>query len=753
MRSLPLPSLSRTATGLLVAALVAGSILRLNGIDWGTDPDTGKFHAFHPDESTIVRNSRWVGTDLRQIQMPYGFFPAYLLWGVSSLAGVSLSSDSNSGLREAHVLARSISAAMSVASIWVLFLIARTLGGGLTAAISAVLLAFCFGHVQQAHYYTVDPLLTAIVVLCLYLILRMPQAGPPTYAAAGALAGTAAGTRLVGILLLVPFVVQHLPPAWYRNPARVLRALVSVRTGAFPAALVAVAIACEPFSVLEPGRFFGDDELLTWRRSLDVSLGEVVFAWSLYDIGTTPFLFHLTDLLPYSLGLPLFAAAVAGCLLAVVLRNRTALVLLSWILVYFAAVGGHHLKPVRYVLPLLPPLVVLAGWACAICVRRVRFRPIAFGVPAIVISASVAIGLTTWNIYDRTDARIEAAKWIEARVPGGERVLTEAGGFPTHWMVSPPRRKRAIRASYFIQTRDCGTKLARIHHVRRLLDDVGWIVLVEENRERQFLAAAGSYPVGYGLYARLKSGGLGFSPAARFRTNPGAGPVEFRRPYDEPTMTAFDHPTVVIYRRDYEAAVEAALAEWEGLRNSGDERHLIEGAEAIRSGRTGEAKEHLRLFTRRHPDVLVGQFLLGEAYGSGSSLKMKGVPYPSCMEAVLNQLLGLRMPELALETAELFIDHAASRMQTAPLVDLHYSAGLLARDLGEPARAADHFEKAFSLNGRHWESRLEYARLCARLGRRGAAEGAFEEVLRAIPGNAAAIKELAQLRAGGVEPP
>ena len=102
--------------------------------------------------------------------MPYGFFPAYLLWGVSSLAGVSLSPDSNSGLREAHLLARSISAAMSVASIWVVFLIARILGGGLTAALSAVLLAFCFGHVQQAHYYTVDPLLAAVAVLCLYLV-------------------------------------------------------------------------------------------------------------------------------------------------------------------------------------------------------------------------------------------------------------------------------------------------------------------------------------------------------------------------------------------------------------------------------------------------------------------------------------------------------------------------------------------------------------------------------------------------------
>ena len=731
------------ALGVLLAALVCGSILRLNGLDWGTDPETGRFHAFHPDESTIIRNSRWVGADLRQVQMPYGYFPAYLLWGVSSLTGVSLAPDSNSGLRDAHILARSITAAMSIASIGVVFLIGRALGGGLTAALSAVLLAFCFGHIQQAHYYTVDPLLTAIMVSCLCLIQRMPQAGAGTYAACGALVGAAVGTRLVGALLVVPFLVQHLPADWYRRPVRVLRALVSIRIGLFFAALLLAAVACEPFSVLEPGRFFRDDALLTWRKSLKVSLGEVVFPWSLYDMGTTPFLAHLADLLPWSLGLPLFAASVAGCLLAVILRNRAALVLLSWIAVYFVAVGGHHLKPVRYVLPLLPPLIVLAAWACALCWRRVGVRAVAWGVPAIVTAATATVGLTTWNIYGRTDARIEAARWIEAHVPGGERVLTEVGGFPTDWMVSPPRMKRPVRAVYFIRSQDCDTQLGHIQYVRRLLEDVQWIALVEENRERQFLAAAGSYPTGYGLYARLKSGDLGFFLASRFRVRPGVGPVQLPRPYDEPTMTAFDHPTVAIYRRTDREAVEASLAEWEGL-HDGDEDLLVEGARALREGRAEEAKASLDLFAQRHPDILVGQFLRAEAHGW--SVSLRGSLTPSCMEAVMNRLSTLQLPELALKTTELFIDQAAANKRTSSLVSLHHVAGNMARYLGELARAAHHFEKAAALDGRAWPSRLEYAHLCVRLGRLGDAEAAYEEVLRQNPGNAAAIQGLERLR-------
>ena len=216
-------------------------------------------------------------------------------------------------------------------------------------------------------------------------------------------------------------------------------------------------------------------------------------------------------------------------------------------------------------------------------------------------------------------------------------------------------------------------------------------------------------------------------------------------------MTAFDHPTVRIYRRNDKTAVEAALAEWEGPRNSGDERLLVEGAEALRAGRTEEARARLDAFTRRHPDILVGQFLLGEAHGSVPSLK--GTVDPFCVEAALNRLLALGMPGLALKTAELFIEHVDSSLRTASVVSLHFSAGLLAKGLKEPARAADHFEKAFALNRRHWQSRLEYARLCVELGRRVAAETAYEDVLRLNPDNAAAIQGLEQLqRAEGRAP-
>ena len=111
------PTSTRTTTAILTVILVAGFVLRLNGIDWGTDPDTNVFHFFHPDETTIIKNSNLVGTDLRQIQMPYGFFPAYLLWSLSKLTGHSLTFDSHESTRSAFLLARTITLLLSMAAI------------------------------------------------------------------------------------------------------------------------------------------------------------------------------------------------------------------------------------------------------------------------------------------------------------------------------------------------------------------------------------------------------------------------------------------------------------------------------------------------------------------------------------------------------------------------------------------------------------------------------------------------------------
>ena len=57
--------------------------------------------------------------------------------------------------------------------------------------------------------------------------------------------------------------------------------------------------------------------------------------WTLYDFGTTPYLFYLTDLLPTAQGVPVFAASILGLMWAVRRRTWDAVFLLAWVLPYF----------------------------------------------------------------------------------------------------------------------------------------------------------------------------------------------------------------------------------------------------------------------------------------------------------------------------------------------------------------------------------------------------------------------------------
>ena len=111
---------------------------------------------------------------------------------------------------------------------------------------------------------------------------------------------------------------------------------------------------------------------------------------------------------------PFLLVAGAGLVVALVRRRRADLVLASFALVYFVDLLTLDAYFDRYVLPLVPPLAVLAG----------RLRPLA------PVSLALLVVPLVWTLDDnadlrRTDTRLAAREWIEREVPPGSRVAVD----------------------------------------------------------------------------------------------------------------------------------------------------------------------------------------------------------------------------------------------------------------------------------------------------------------------------------------
>jgi hypothetical protein len=111
---------------------------------------------------------------------------------------------------------------------------------------------------------------------------------------------------------------------------------------------------------------------------------------------------------------PVLIIAALGLLVALLRRSRVDLILALFVVVYFVDLLTLRAHFDRYVLPIVPPLAVLAG----------RFRALA---PVTLLLLVVPL---TWSIRDtkeltRTDTRVVAHAWVEGHIPPHTHVAAD----------------------------------------------------------------------------------------------------------------------------------------------------------------------------------------------------------------------------------------------------------------------------------------------------------------------------------------
>jgi hypothetical protein len=372
----PPASTRRSSGGAALAAILAlAAALRVVGLQYGLPFAT----LLNPDEQSIVpRAWRMIhggGLDPRWFD-----YPSLLLYVLAPFQAWQAS--------PSVLTARVVVVVLGLGAVAATWWLGRRAYGTLAGVVAAAVVAVETTHVAYSHMAVTDVLLAAGIAVALALMI----AGRLEWA--GLAVGLATGAKYPGVFLLAPLVVA----GWRRW----------LRLGASVAIAGAAFLATSPY-ILVHAHLAWSDQSRVQRLARDGWLG-------FEHDQPTPIAFVLR--LWHGLG-PALLVAGLGLAVALVRRRRADLILVAFVAVYFVDLLTIRAHFDRYVLPLVPPLAVLAG----------RMRALA---PVTLLLLIVPL---TWSIRDdirltRTDTRVAAYRWIVAHVPEDSTVAADSSTPP-----------------------------------------------------------------------------------------------------------------------------------------------------------------------------------------------------------------------------------------------------------------------------------------------------------------------------------
>ena len=355
--------------------LAAAAALRLVGVEYGL-PFGG---LLNPDEQSIVPRA-WGMAHGAGLDPHWFDYPTLVMYVLAPFQAWE------SG--PSYLAARLVVAAFGIGAVAAAWWLGRAAYGATAGLVAAAAVAVETIGVAYSHMAVTDVPMTALISVSLALAVT------GRLELAGLAAGLAASAKYPAVFLLAPLVVA----GW----GRWRRLAVAI------AAAVAAFLATSPFVLVHPRQAW-DDATRVQRLAREGWLGFEHDSFAL---------FSFTGKLWDGLG-PALVVAVLGLLLALRRRTRADLVLVVFVLVYLADLLTIRAHFDRYVLPIVPPLAVLAG-------RQRLLAPLTLGLLVVPL---------VWAIGDdirltRTDTRVVAQRWFVTHVPAGSPVAAESSTPP-----------------------------------------------------------------------------------------------------------------------------------------------------------------------------------------------------------------------------------------------------------------------------------------------------------------------------------
>ena len=589
--------------GMLVIVLLA-AYFRFHGLNW----DSGRH--LHPDErflSQVTNDLKWpedwktyfdpATSTLSPYTLPnmglfvYGTLPVYLVKWIS----IRLNENNYDQIT---MVGRAVSGLFDIGAMLMLYLLAKKLYGVRTAFLAAALLAISVLNIQLSHFYAVDTFANLFIVATMYFLVAAGLSGRwIDYALAGLMLGLGLASKLSVFTLAVP-IAAAIGMDYYRR-SRDRDIPTALEQSAVRLMTVAV-VALLTFRVLQPIAFTGPGFMNwslnpRWLRDVveqqKTVSGEEDLPW-IQQWTDRSMAFPLYNIMVWGLGLPLGLASLAGYGLVVyeLIRRKKMEHLLP--VVYVTATFIYHaatfVKFMRYFLPLYPFLVMFAAYGIiwlwdhrqaredkpAEAAARPMFRERlasgvhwnagwAIGIGALVVLSTLLYAAAFSDIYNRTNTRVAASRWIYANLPTGSVLANE------HWDDWLPIGGLDGKTSYGDQGMFRSVEMANYEDdtpekLDKTVDNLAsadYLILSSNRLYGSIPRLPMRYPLMTRYYQLLFAGELGYRKVAEFSSYPSLLGIQIPDQIAEESFTVYDHPRVQIFKKTAHFNAEKIRAE------------------------------------------------------------------------------------------------------------------------------------------------------------------------------------------------
>lgn len=544
---------------ILILLTVLGALFHFYNLSWGAPL------FFHPDERNIANA-------VTQLQLPhqlnpnffaYGSLPIYVIFFTGLLFNFFSTFDTASFTRtlpfaDAIMVSRFYSALFATLLIPLVYIIGKKLQDKTTGIAAAFLATFSTGFIQFAHFGTFEMWLTLFSVLLFWSCIEFIKEQKLRYVFLFSLfLGMLLSIKISSLALIpLPLLTILVGALKSKKKSRLKRMLFALGS-LFILILICICVfvLTNPYVFLDTKAFLASME---YESSVGLNTLPVFYTQGFYD--TIPILYQFIHIYPFLLN-PIVTIVFVFSFVFIAYqatrtRNVLYIVLIAFYIILFLSQAILFIKWTRYMIPTLPFIFLIVGITFpALASVKPQGNYVHQSVYTIAAVACVVFGVSYFiTAFVQPDTRTTAVEQARKLFDSQTAIVTE----PYDLGTTAFQRSFANISEFNTYDTDAGSPMYTIDSWNQTLSQADVVILPSQRVLQPRMQNPKQFPNGYKIYSELLDGTSGYqkvyeTPCDIFCNIAYLGDPIY---HFEQTAYVFDRPTVMIFRKLYNAELQ-----------------------------------------------------------------------------------------------------------------------------------------------------------------------------------------------------